>query len=51
MRGREQGHKDIALEKCQKILQVLQNNASDVQMKGEIKLNKNVYSFVVYKKK
>jgi len=51
MRGREQGHKDIALEKCQKIIHTLQINASNVQTKGEIKLNKNVYSIVIYKKK
>jgi translation initiation factor IF-3 len=49
MRGREQQHKDIALEKCNKVITNIQSFSVQFQLKDEVKLVGNMYNFSFFK--
>ena len=49
MRGREQQHKDIALEKCHKIISDVQNTSPSFQLKEGVKLIGSMYNFTFFK--
>ncbi|WNE41716.1 MAG: Translation initiation factor IF-3 [Mycoplasmataceae bacterium] len=49
MRGREQQHKDIALEKCKKIISDVQNASPSFQLKEDVKLIGSMYNFTFFK--
>lgn len=51
MRGREQQHKDIALEKCAKVISNIQSFSSQFQLKDDVKLAGNMYNFSFFKNK
>ena len=49
MRGREQQHKDIALEKCSKIIYEIQSYSPQFQTKDNVKLVGNLYNIIFFK--
>lgn len=51
MRGREQQHKDLALEKCAKVINNIQSFSPQFQLKDEVKLAGNMYNFSFFKNK
>lgn len=51
MAGREKEHKELVKEKCQKIIENLQERSEKIKLQGEIKLQGNIYSFLLQKSK
>lgn len=49
MRGREQQHKDIALEKCNRIISEIQSASPSFQLKDSVKLIGSMYNFTFFK--
>ena len=49
MRGRERQYKEIALEKCKKIVKSVQEISPLFQLKEDVKLVGSTYSFVIFK--
>jgi translation initiation factor IF-3 len=49
MRGREQQHKDIALEKCNKIISDIQSFSPTFQLKESVRLMGSMYNFTFFK--
>lgn len=51
MWGREKKHSEIALEKCNKIIRKVQEKSSQFQVRDEIKLVGNIYTFTFFRNK
>ena len=51
MVGKEKAHPEVVREKCQKIIERLQNHSSKIELKGSIRQLPNKFWFFLYKKK
>jgi len=51
MVGKEKAHPEVVREKCQQIIERLQNHSSKIELKGSIRQLPNKFWFFLYKKK